>query len=81
MKILVAMMASAFVLSAADAQVPSTPPSNSEAAPAAAAHRHGEEASELRRVDAHIKQLHGELEIATSEEPQWDNVGQPEKSR
>ena len=61
MKIVVAIMASALAFSAADAQAGSTPAGKSDAA-------------ELQKVDAHIKQLHSELKITSSEEAQWDNV-------
>jgi hypothetical protein len=73
MKIVVAIIACAVVLGVAEARAADAPPS---ASPAAASSKAGEEATEKRKVEDHIGQLRRELEITTSEDPQWERVAQ-----
>ncbi len=73
MKIIVAALASTFLISSASAQSPapsaSVPPS-----PAASAQAGKADARRDMRVDRHIKELRGKLKITAAEETQWGAV-------
>ena len=77
MKIFIAIIGSIFVLGVADAQMTQTTNAASNGSGryrAAASPRSDDEATEARKVEAHINELHNELKITTAEEPQWSSV-------
>jgi hypothetical protein len=76
MNILVAMIATVVIVGVADAQMTNAPPNEPGGAQATTSRKSGEEASEERNVNDHIKQLHNELHITAAEEPQWSGVAE-----
>ncbi len=75
MKILIAIIASIFAFGVADAQMTQTSKSNGpEGTQAAASPKSDDEATEARKVEAHINELRNELKITTAQEPQWSSV-------
>ncbi len=73
MKILTAIIASAFAFGLANAQT-SVPPTGREGTHAADSETSGENAAEKRKVEDHIKDLRDELKITDAEEPLWSGV-------
>lgn len=74
MRILVAMIASLVLVGAASAQTVSGPSNAPGSSQAPNSRKSGEEASEERKVNDHIKHLHNDLRITAAEEPQWSSV-------
>jgi hypothetical protein len=74
MKVVIAIVASVFTLSAAQAQMGSASSNAADSAQSSAAGTSARDASEDRKVEAHIRQLRRDLQITDAEEPQWDSV-------
>ncbi len=69
MKIIVAALASTFLISGALAQSPAAPPS-----PTASTHAMKADARRDMKVEQHIKELRAKLKITAAEETQWAAV-------
>ena len=73
MKTIIATIACAVLVGAVQAQTQAGSTGKPAAAPSAPDNSN-DEASERRRVEDHIEQLHKELRITAAQEPQWETV-------
>lgn len=74
MKTIVAALTSAFLISGAYAQSPSSPPGKAPSSDASTAAMAKSDAKRDMGVESHIKDLHAQLQITPAQEPQWAAV-------
>jgi len=74
MKTITAVLTSAFLITGASAQAPSSSPAMAPSSGAATADMTGSHAKRALSVESHIQDMHAELQITPAEEIQWAAV-------